>query len=268
LVAPTPSLATGAALVRPQTERRRTDRRTPVAGGSGARQELGRRRLRFVSLAAALVLVLGGIGAGVAVLLSSSHHQVTALGHHPTETSSPSSGHSTTTLPVVNGGNAGPAIVALSLQLRLDTGPASCTKVSRHLQNVHGVLVALNPKGSASAVAALPGSGPTATCATLGPAFAAVSSADITHLSIQPISGTPPSSTTASGSPVNVVIDVAPTAFTNATTLGAAERSGSTTDVLAQGADLGTAVVTNGTVVTLVVSSAVAKFLRENLPVR
>jgi hypothetical protein len=67
---------------------------------------------------------------------------------------------------------------------------------------------------------------------------------------------------------VNVVIDVAPTAFTNATTLGAAERSGSTTDVLAQGADLGTAVVTNGTVVTLVVSSAVAKFLRENLPVR
>jgi hypothetical protein len=38
--------------------------------------------------------------------------------------------------------------------------------------------------------------------------------------------------------------------------------------VLAQGADLGTAVVTNGTVVTLAVSSPVAKFLRENLPVR
>jgi anti-sigma factor RsiW len=263
-----PVLATGAHSAGPSVDRRRTDRRAPVAGASGSGQELGQRRIRFVAAVAALVLVLGGIGAGVAALLSSSPHQASALDHHPTQTSAPSSPHSTTTVPVVNGGNAGPAAVALSLQLRLDTGPASCAKVSRHLENVHGVLVALNPRASSSAVSALPGSGPTATCATLGPAFATLSSADITHLSIQPVSGTPPSSANASGTPVDVVIDVKPTAFTSSATLGAAERSGSTTEVLAQGADLGTAVVTNGTVVTLAVSSPVAKFLRENLPVR
>jgi hypothetical protein len=264
----TPSLAGGVHRALPSMERRRTDRRASVASASAARQELERRRLRVVSMAAAIVLVLGGVGAGAAVLLSSHHHPVSALHSNTTVTSSPSAGHSATTVPVVNGGSAGPAAVALSLQLRLKTAPASCTKVSRHLENVHGVLVALNPKDSASVVAALPGSSPTATCATLGPAFGTLSSADITHLSIQPVSGTTPSSTTASGPPVDVVIAVAPSAFANATSLSAAEASGSTTEVLAQGADLGTAVVTNGTSVTLQVSSAVAIFLRENLPVR
>ena len=249
-------------------------------GGRTGRQHAGARRRHggFAARAAVAVLLLGALGGGLAAVLRSNHTSRPSAGVAPT-TRSRITARPATTGPTVNGGPstttlprgrpiAGAAVGSLELQLRAETGPASCAeKVARHLENVNGVLFFANPPAARSAVIAAVRTGATTACVNVGPAFATLWSGNITHLSVtaaQPA----PAATTNAGSIVDVVIDVDPSAISSVADMMQAENGHEAIEVIAQGADLGTAVIAKGPVVALPVTRSVAAFLARQLEVR
>ncbi len=235
---------------------------------SGWPRSVDRRRRPNVALRAAAVVVIAGALGGTVVALLPSHHRPvpTAIGTTVTTTTShvtTKSGHST---PPPTQAAANPPATALSLQLRPRLGSASCTKLARHLESVDGVLVAASPSASAGAVMALPTSTPQApACVNVGSAFAIAWSGDIARVTVKPLSPTSVSTSAPAGNLVQVVIDLKSRAVTSISGLTAAENAETTTDVVAQGIDLGTAVVSIGPVVTLTVTQSVATFLQDQL---
>jgi len=245
----------------------------PPSWDAGAATHKALRRDRHARLAARAavgVLVAGGLAGGLAAVLSSNH-----------PAHSPSAGPASSTRPTVSAAPnrstttvhhaapfAGPAVGALTLQLRSELGSASCaSKAARHLADVNGVLVVLNPPAAAPATLAVPGtSAVTPACVKVGPAFATLWSGNITHLSVRAVSGGP-SSTTSAGAPVDVVIDVAVSPISSASSLSGAENRNETIDVVEQGIDVGTAVIGKGQVVILSVSRSIATFLTSRLRV-
>jgi hypothetical protein len=213
--------------------------------------------------AAAVVLVLGALGGGLAVVLGSNPSAPSTAGPQITSTTGVKGikgGPSHTATTTASGGpvQAVPAVGALELQLRRETGPSSCTNVTpQRIATVNGTLKLLNPLATSSPIVRLPGpSGSTPKCVSVGPAFAILWSGNVTRISLLP--------STAS-STVDVVIDVAPSGLATAASLNGAEGSADAIEVVGQGMDIGTAVITNGAVITVPVNKSEASFLEKKL---
>jgi hypothetical protein len=215
------------------------------------------------------VLILGALGGSLVALLPSHHRPGLSAVGSTTSTTRPHvvTRPSRKTPAEERGAAPAPPVGALSLQLRPRLGSASCSRVVRHLESVSGVLVAANPPATAATVMDLPTSTRKApACVNLGAAFAIAWSGDITGISTKPLG--PAAGTTTStptGPLVEVVIDLAPDAVTNVNHLALAESPRATTDVVAQGIDLGKVFVSKGAVITLQVTQSVATFLSTQL---
>ncbi len=209
------------------------------------------RRYVLARQAAAALIIAGGIGAGVVALVRSDHGGSTATAG-PAQTTSPAIGGKNMTPPstVHNGANGGPVAGGVVLQLRAEIGPTSCAHTG-----ARGRLDGASPPAGKDLTVADPGAGE-ASCVLLGPAFAVVSSSNVTQVSLHK---------RAAGI-VAVTIHAGTTAVTSATGLNRAIATGATIDVVGGGVDLGPAAVVNGPVITIVVSQSIAKVLAQDLP--
>jgi hypothetical protein len=207
------------------------------------------RRYVLARQAAAAVIIAGGVGAGVVALVRSDHRGGTATAG-PAQTTSPADGgkNMSPTSTVHNGPYGGPVAGGVVLQLRAEIGPDSCAQTG-----ARGRLGGASPPAAEEVTVAGAGG---ASCILLGPAFAVVSSSNVTHVSLH--------NRTAGN--VAVTIHAGTTAVTSATRLRRAIATGATIDVVGGGVDLGPAVVVNGPVITVVVSQSIAKILAQDLP--
>lgn len=218
------------------------------------------------------MLVLGLIGAGVYGLTrpgtttSSASKGTVALvpaTHHAATSLAP-----TTTLPSARPTVKPPPAGALALQLRPVTRAAGCSNVGkRKFVSIDGSLVAVNPATAKPTVMQVPTvSGQPNTCIAVGPAFATAWSGDVTDVAVQAIAGTTvPTATTATGAPVHLVFYLGSGAVNDPTTLSEAMDAKVSVVVIAQGVDIGTAVVTKRSFVTITAAPLVATFIREQL---
>jgi anti-sigma factor RsiW len=227
------------------------------------------RQVQIVARAAVTVLVAGAIGGGLYKVIRSSHGGSSSAGSATPFRAGPVPGGSTTTPSWSNSKSMKPPPPgALALQLRADTGQTRCSEVGRLGEvAVDGKLVVVNPAASKPAVVRLPvAAGQPKMCIGVGPAFATAWSADISQVTIEPALGSStPATTTSAARKVDVVVALASNAVTDSVTLDEALHRRLTVEVIAQGVDLGTAVVTRGPVVTLAVGQSVATFLRDQL---
>ncbi len=243
----------------PHMVRRPPPRRT----GRGAART--RRVGALVVLGAVMVAGLGGgllatIGQG-RTTQSSAAASGKRAGHQGSH-APPSS--PTTRLRAVAQQTSGPAIGALVLQLRPQMGAAGCGKALRRLESINGVFAVLDPPPSKAAVVDSPPiGGATAGCIRLGPSLAALWSGDIEHLAVEisPVNPTP----TKVGSTVAVVIEATSSAVTRPSDLKRAEHARRLIDVVAEGADVGTADIGRGSRITLHVTRSMAAFVLRHL---
>ncbi len=213
-------------------------------------------------------VMLAALGGGLVVSLGqgrtakpSAGASGQSAGHHAAQ-APPSS--PPTRVRTVTQESPGPALGALVLQLRPQMGAAGCARALRRLESVNGVFAVLNPPPSKSTVVGSPPiTGRSTGCVRLGPSFAALWSGDVEHLALD----ASPANDTATrvGPAVAVVIDVTSSAVTRPSALKRAEHARRVIDVVAEGADVGTAEIGRGSRITLHVTRSVAAFVLRHL---
>ena len=191
--------------------------------------------------AAAAVIIAGAVGAGI-VALARSDQKVRTTTAGPAQSTLPGIGGTTH-----DGPYGGPVAGTPVLQLRREIRPVSCGRAGGR-----GQLDGASPSPAKDAVVAATGSG--RGCILLGPAFATLSSANVTHVSLHD---------DASGT-VAVSIRASTSAVTSAGALDSAASSGSAIALGGGGVDLGHAVIGKGPTIHVIVSRAVAETLTED----
>ncbi|HXY44059.1 MAG TPA: hypothetical protein VEH29_07715 [Acidimicrobiales bacterium] len=231
------------------------------------------RHSRLAVRAAVAILALGALGGALAAVVSTNHPTPRTAGPVGTTTQKITGGSArltpttlmtptTLTTPTTSrsrGATASPGVGALTLQLRPETGAASCGKALRYLEDVNGNLEVVNPPATKSAVVAVAGSA-ASRCLTVGPAFATLWSGNVTRVGVTPAQVAPSSGAT-SGAVVDIVVNIAPATLANSSGLNAARAGGEAIQVIAQGTDLGTAIISSGTAIAFQVSRSMATFL-------
>jgi len=226
------------------------------------------RQLRVATRAAVVVLILGALGgAGYAVAhsyagrsgaSSAATSMVAGSPHYGTTGTGPNSTQPSSTV-------VQPPIGTFALQLRGEIGPAPCSRVASHVDEVNGELIVVNPPAGQSAVMALPSAaGQPGTCVSVGPAFATAWSGDVSKVTVTPTAASPPA-TAAAGPVVDVTIGLKSGAVSDEARFQAAVGGRLTVEVIGRGTDYGTAVVEAGQVFVLRVSKSVVTFLTEQL---
>jgi hypothetical protein len=230
------------------------------------------RHVSFGARAAAAVMVVALVGGGAYLVVGStingsggsSSAASTSLAQLPPAAGDTGTLHSPpTTLPKPKAVEQPPA-GALVLQLRSTAGPVSCSeKTPIGVVFKDGTLQRVDPSPTKPAVMQVPGG--SGVCIEVGAAFATAWSGDVIDVSVRAITGPDAPTSTASGVPVHLVFTLEPAAIADAATMSSALAGRLTVSVIGQGADLGTATVTKGSVVTLTASNFVATLLRELL---